>query len=187
MMPLYRMATYCLDFEYPNGACFLLVLEGFTVSQFSFAAGFVLSVSDKMIGSSASLGVRKSTFVFFVVLFFVGFSVDISMSGSCVSVGLSGRGGSLAASGVIAVILLEMSFGVGVVALVVILVAIALAIVALAMALFAVAVGAKVNLVCCGPCEFVPLAFATLVCLDLSPPRGDASFPFVLVGLRLFF
>jgi hypothetical protein len=106
------------------------------------------------------------------------------MSESCFLVGLSGRGGSLAASGVIAVILLEMSFGVGVA---MVLVALAMALVALAVVLVAVAVGVKVSLVCCGPYELVPLAVATLVYLDLSPPRGDASFPLVLVGFRLFF
>ena len=70
-----------------------------------------------------------------------------------------------------AIISLEVSFGAGD------------AITALA----ALAVGATVILVCCGPVELVPLALATRVCLDLSPPLGDASFPFVLVGFRLFF
>ena len=54
-------------------------------------------------------------------------------------------------------------------------------------AMFALAVGAKVSLVCCGPGKPVPRPFATLVCLDFSPPLGDASFPFVLVDFRLLF
>jgi hypothetical protein len=73
MTPRYRMATYFLDVEYPSGACFLLFLEDFAFSQVSFAAGFASSVSDKTIVSSASFGVEKLTFVFFVVLFFFVF------------------------------------------------------------------------------------------------------------------
>ena len=71
----------------------------------------------------------------------------------------------------IAIISLEMSFGVG----------------GAIVAIVALVVGAKVSLVCCGPGELVPLGLATRVCLDLSPPLGDASFPFVLVGFRLLF
>ena len=41
--------------------------------------------------------------------------------------------------------------------------------------------------VCWGPVDFVPKAPLTLVCLDFSPPRGEASLPLLLVGLRLFF
>ena len=85
--------------------------------------------------------------------------------------GLSGRGGSFAASGVMAIIALELSCGVG----------------GALVAIVALAVGAKVSLVCCGPGELISLALATRDCLDLLPPLGDASFPFVLVGFRLFF
>ena len=181
-MPRYQIATYFFEEEYPSGACFLLFFDDFAFSQVSLgcAAGLA-SESDKTIGSSASFGVQKSTLAFCVlfVLFFVcSLSVDISMSESGSSVGLSGRGGSLAALGVMAVLSLGMGFGAGV-GVTVVLVALTV--------LVAFAVGAKVSLVCCGPGELVPLAVATLVCFDLFPPLGDASFPLVLVGFRLFF
>jgi hypothetical protein len=54
-------------------------------------------------------------------------------------------------------------------------------------AFWAVVDRAKVNFVCFGPGEPVSLALSTLVCLVLRPPRGEASFPAVLVGLRFDF
>ena len=189
-MPRYRIVTYFFEEEYPSGACFLVFFDDFAVSQDSFgcAAGFA-SESDKTIGSAASCGVRKSTlvFFFFFVLFFVCFSsvtISMSESGSGSSVGLSGRGGSLVALGVMAILSLGVGFGAGFGVTVVL---VALAVLVVLAVLVALAVGAKVSLVCCGPGELVPLAVATLVCLDLSPPRGDASFPLVLVGFRLLF
>jgi len=111
------------------------------------------------------------------------------MSEVIASVGLSGSGDNLAsnlASGVMAI--MEVSFGVGVVLVLAAgLVARATALLALATALVGLAVGAKVSLVCFEPVELIPLVVDTRVCLDLSPPRGDASFPLVLVGFRLFF
>ena len=50
-----------------------------------------------------------------------------------------------------------------------------------------VAVGANDNFVCRWFAESVPSALITFVCFVFMPPRGEASFPFVLVGLRLFF
>ena len=54
-------------------------------------------------------------------------------------------------------------------------------------AFIVVTVGANLIFVCCGPVGSVPAALWTLVCLDFSPPRGEASLPLLLVGLRLFF
>ena len=48
-------------------------------------------------------------------------------------------------------------------------------------------VGANDNFVCFGPGELISLAVSTQVCLVLSPPLGDASFPVVLVGFRFPF
>ena len=54
-------------------------------------------------------------------------------------------------------------------------------------AFIVVTVGENVIFVCCGPVGSVLMALWTLVCLDFSPPRGEASLPLLLVGLRLFF
>ena len=121
MMPRYRIATYFFDVEYPSGTDFLLGLGVLTCSQFAVfvgcAAGFASSESDRTI---ASLFVsKKSTLAFLVFLCFCFFvvsvvvSVDMSLSWSCSAIGLSGRGGSFVASGVIAIISFEMGFGAG--------------------------------------------------------------------------
>ena len=48
-------------------------------------------------------------------------------------------------------------------------------------------VGANDNFICCGPVDPILLSLSTLICLDLRPPLGEASFPAVLVGFCLPF
>jgi len=50
----------------------------------------------------------------------------------------------------------------------------------------AVVVGAKLNFVCRWSADSVLSAVVTLVCFVFILPRGEASLPSVLVGLRLF-
>ena len=54
-------------------------------------------------------------------------------------------------------------------------------------AFIVVTVVANEIFVCWGPVDFVPNAPLTIVCLDFSPPCGEASLPLLLVGLRLCF
>ena len=48
-------------------------------------------------------------------------------------------------------------------------------------------VGANDNFVCCGPGNLILLSLSTLVCLDLRPPLGAASFLVALEGFRFAF
>ena len=139
-------------------------------------AFFLLGVAA---GFPSSFGCFVVTSKYVIFLFCLFFSFSFVLCGwSCVFVDetmeISSLAGSLATllgSGVIATVTsVDWRLGVGGSTTVLVL-----------------GVGVNDNFVCCGPGELISLSLLTLVCLDLRPPLGDASYPVVLVGLRFPF
>jgi hypothetical protein len=109
--------------------------------------------------------VKLCFFFFLFFCFSTVFLIGISVSDP---VGLSGKGGSRATSGVTVVIAPGVVFGVG-------------------GALTALLVGANDNFVCRWADSLIPVVLVTRVCFAFSPPLGEASFPLELVGFRFVF